>query len=75
MFLLQFFKLPFCPFLAMNINSLNDLFPIVPYGSSSDDESTVDDMDVVVAPPSAERGEQNLQQTTNSRVNFNFYML
>ena len=41
----------------MNINALNDLFPIVSYGSSSDGESSADDMDVVAAPPSAERGE------------------
>ena len=48
----------------MNINALNDLFPIVSYASSSDDESEADAMDVVAAPPSAERGKQILQQTT-----------
>ena len=48
----------------MNINALNDLFPIVAYGSSSDDESTADDMDIVVTSPSAERVKQTLQQTT-----------
>ena len=46
----------------MNINMLNDLFPIVSYASSSDDESETDAMDVVAAPPSAERGKLPLQQ-------------
>ena len=48
----------------MNINALNDLFPIVSYASSSDDESEAEAMDVVAAPTSAERGKQTLQQTT-----------
>ena len=66
MFLLYkiFSKLPFCPFLAMNINMLNDLFPIVSYASSSDDESEAEAMDVVAAETPAERGKQTLQQTT-----------
>ena len=47
----------------MNINILNDLFLIVAYRSSSDDESTVDDMDVVAEPTPAERGKLIIQQT------------
>ena len=46
----------FLSILAMNINALNDLFPIVAYGSSSDDESSVEDMDVVAEPTPAECG-------------------
>ena len=54
-------KLPFfVQFIAMNINMLNELFPIVPY-TNSDDESDVEPMDVANASPSAERGKQLLQ--------------
>ena len=44
----------------MNINMLNELFPIVPY-TNSDNESDVEPMDVANASPSAERGKQLLQ--------------
>ena len=56
----------------MNINTLNDLFPIVPYGSDSDSDK---EMEIVAAPTSAEHGKLVLQQNTHSRLNLLFCLM
>ena len=59
----------------MNINALNDLFPIVAYGSSSDDESSVEDMDVVAEPTPAERGKLSSSKNKFNASALIIYML
>ena len=46
----------------MNINALNDLFPIVSYASSSD-ESEAEAMDMVAELTPAERGKLSSRKT------------